>query len=184
MKKRKGVIKVCKACSCEYYVPQYRATTSSFCSLRCQNHTQYTHPTFICYTCKKQFSDSPCRSKRKFCSVECRLELTRSIKESRRDQRMKVRLKYPNRYRHDIKSILKSIGIVSCQICGYNEYPFCLEAHHKDKNPNNNDITNITLLCVICHRKLHNSCLSDAELLLVNREGSEQEKSKSDSKDK
>ena len=42
-----------------------------------------------------------------------------------------------------------------CQICNYDEYDFCLDVHHIDNDPTNNEIDNIAVLCCICHRKLH-----------------------------
>lgn len=41
-----------------------------------------------------------------------------------------------------------------CSVCGYNEDIRLLEIHHKDKNRNNNDITNLIILCPLCHRKI------------------------------
>ena len=42
-----------------------------------------------------------------------------------------------------------------CEKFGYDEYDFCLDIHHIDMNENNNDISNLAVLCVICHKKLH-----------------------------
>ena len=40
----------------------------------------------------------------------------------------------------------------SCELCGKNGYT---EVHHKDKNPLNNDPSNLMRLCKSCHRKQH-----------------------------
>jgi len=40
-----------------------------------------------------------------------------------------------------------------CDVCcGW----ISLQVHHKDKNTNNNDITNLQILCEECHNKIHN----------------------------
>ena len=39
-----------------------------------------------------------------------------------------------------------------CETCGSTEY---LEVHHRDRNRENNRLTNLQLLCRSCHRNLH-----------------------------
>lgn len=39
-----------------------------------------------------------------------------------------------------------------CSICGAKEG---LHIHHKDKNPANNKISNLIVLCGVCHKKIH-----------------------------
>lgn len=41
-----------------------------------------------------------------------------------------------------------------CMVCGWNEDPRLLEAHHIDSNRENNSNDNLCLLCPICHRKI------------------------------
>lgn len=41
-----------------------------------------------------------------------------------------------------------------CCVCGYNEEIGILEVHHKDGNRENNDISNLCILCPNCHRKI------------------------------
>lgn len=41
-----------------------------------------------------------------------------------------------------------------CAICGWDEDKDVLEVHHIDENRDNNDISNLIILCPICHRKL------------------------------
>lgn len=42
-----------------------------------------------------------------------------------------------------------------CSICGYNRLIEVLEVHHKDNNHNNNDLSNLTILCPTCHVEQH-----------------------------
>lgn len=39
-----------------------------------------------------------------------------------------------------------------CSVCGRTEG---LHIHHKDENPSNNRINNLTVLCGVCHKKIH-----------------------------
>ena len=41
-----------------------------------------------------------------------------------------------------------------CCICGWDEDERILEVHHLDENRNHNDISNLRILCPICHKKL------------------------------
>lgn len=41
-----------------------------------------------------------------------------------------------------------------CVICGWNEDEDILEVHHIDENRENNLLSNLLILCPICHRKL------------------------------
>ena len=41
-----------------------------------------------------------------------------------------------------------------CAICKWDEDKDVLEVHHIDENRDNNDISNLIILCPICHRKL------------------------------
>ena len=41
-----------------------------------------------------------------------------------------------------------------CFICGWNEDQSILEVHHIDENHSNNEISNLLILCPICHRKI------------------------------
>ena len=41
-----------------------------------------------------------------------------------------------------------------CAICGYEDEEDVLEVHHIDSNRKNNNISNLIILCPICHKKL------------------------------
>lgn len=158
-KKRNGQTIKCVACDKEFYVPSYRAKTAKFCSLNCQNHKQYEikRLRFFCFSCKKEVEDSPSRigARRKFCSIECKNTNKMSDKERRAKQKILVIRKRGTSTSRSLRKYIFSIKPKSCEKCGYDEYDFCLDLHHIDKNPNNNLIENISVLCCICHRKLH-----------------------------
>ena len=41
-----------------------------------------------------------------------------------------------------------------CAVCGYAEDADLLEVHHIDENRSNNKLSNLIILCPLCHRKL------------------------------
>ena len=68
-----------------------------------------------------------------------------------------------NRHKNDLKKSLDSTAYRrnafekyehKCAICGYYDMIENLEVHHIDENHNNNDISNLIILCPICHKKL------------------------------
>lgn len=41
-----------------------------------------------------------------------------------------------------------------CNVCGWDEDPDILEVHHIDENREHNELSNLVILCPICHRKI------------------------------
>jgi len=161
-KKRNGESKICVICEKEFYVPCYRIATAKFCSLDCQNHRQYERYVFKCKSCGIECSDSLSRKyqNKKYCSIECR-DVTRQSERERRQKsnahNVKVRgfnsSRLLRRYVWEFKN-------KKCEVCGYDEYDFCLDIHHIDKDPKNNKLENLIVLCVICHRKHHKGIIN------------------------
>ncbi len=161
MKKRQGSTIKCVACEKDFYVPKYRINTAKFCSIECQNHKQYTRYEFSCEACGNKVITSPSRRnyKTRFCSLKCREHKRMDLKERRAKQKASSRLN-----RNDIgRTLRKDVFLIKnkkCEICGYDEYDFCLDIHHKDKDAKNNHIDNLAVLCCMCHRKLHKGILT------------------------
>ena len=42
-----------------------------------------------------------------------------------------------------------------CEKCGWNKIPDIFEVHHKDRNRQNNELSNLELLCPNCHQSHH-----------------------------
>lgn len=42
-----------------------------------------------------------------------------------------------------------------CERCGWNEVSEVFEVHHKDRNRDNNELSNLELLCPNCHQVHH-----------------------------
>lgn len=49
-----------------------------------------------------------------------------------------------------------------CERCGNWE---AIEVHHIDKNPRNNEISNLLLLCKDCHRAIHKAMRRKSSIL-------------------
>jgi hypothetical protein len=88
-----------------------------------------------------------------------RLDVRKKISESKSGiSRNDLREKYkgcanPN-YRNGLSTSKRIILEVKklCEYCGTNKN---LEIHHKDKNRDNNQLSNLILLCRSCHSKQH-----------------------------
>lgn len=158
MKKREGLIKNCVACKKEFYVPLYRKEIAKFCSKKCQNHAQYDKYKFHCACCGKEVITSPSkrRQRKRFCSMECKTFNSYTEKTRRAQSRAYNKL-FRNR-KISQRTLRRSIFLVKeikCEKCGYMEFDFCLDIHHKDGNCTNNSLENIAILCAFCHRKVH-----------------------------
>lgn len=158
-KKRLGSIIKCKACGKEYYVPKNRELKSKFCSLMCMNHLQYDKTKYTCKGCKKTFDVCESDKKRKFCSLKCRSLAAIDQKERRKRHRAGTIKRRGYIYGKNIKKQLKLTRELYCDYCDYNEYEVCLDIHHVNGNADDNSLSNISVLCAMCHRKLHNGII-------------------------
>lgn len=64
----------------------------------------------------------------------------------------------PSHYKNGIRSYRKiafRLKQEKCERCGYNENIVALIIHHKDKNRENGDISNLEVLCANCHAIEH-----------------------------
>ena len=54
------------------------------------------------------------------------------------------------------RKYMKIRGMIKvCERCGYDDEPRILGVHHKDRNPKNNTLENIEVLCPNCHSLEH-----------------------------
>lgn len=166
--KNTQVEKQCIACGTTFKVRNYRANTAKFCSHFCQNHRQYQvdKKQYTCFGCRKEFTDSPSRIKRKYCSVDCRTATAQTTTERRKNQKIaKIKTRGNNSSRV-LRKFIFSIKKACCELCGYDKRIYGLDLHHIDGNPNNNIATNIAVLCALCHREVHKG---DANYAAENR---------------
>lgn len=92
-------------------------------------------------------------------------------------QRIEFGLKeiQPNHYGNNIESIYTYRKNAfkyyphKCAVCDWNEDEDILEVHHIDENRDHNELSNLIILCPICHRKLssHKYKLIDREQIVL-----------------
>lgn len=165
-----GENKTCKVCGTRFYVPRYRVQTAKFCSKECANHGQYEQKEYVCKYCGRTYKKSKSRWKRSssFCSKRCYNAWLGEKRFSEKEKRQRANFsKMLNRNSNTItrtRQLLKEFFDFECQICGFNEVDYCIDLHHLDENPNNNSVSNLIMLCVICHRKLHQGDIKISKL--------------------
>lgn len=102
-------------------------------------------------------------SKRKWNWSEKGRSARKKWNEKNIDKIYKNLKKYKNETRSRIKAnnIIKNLGLVrECAICGSCEK---VQIHHQDKNPHNNDIRNLTLLCLRHHKLMHRHKIPESD---------------------
>jgi hypothetical protein len=97
---KKGVIKICKTCGEEFYIPQSRKDKANFCSNKCYNiekikrfqliRDQKVKITKNCLVCGKEFSYPSWQGSPQCCSIECRKKANYEIYHSQKDVFCKV----------------------------------------------------------------------------------------------
>jgi hypothetical protein len=109
----------------------------------------------ICDWCGKE-KEKPASHKNKgkhgynFCSRRCKDNAQRlgGIEDIHPPHYGHTKEKYPHRAQFSEEEMI-------CNRCGYNEFISCVDIHHIDFNPDNNDKDNLIPLCSNCHRALH-----------------------------
>lgn len=168
MPSKNGENRFCEVCKKEYYVSAWRLKrgNSRFCGNYCQNFGQYERHKFKCFFCKKECQDSPSRKdKRKFCSRECLiLYVTLKKDDARKRRREAMQRLRAKGYRPNDGPSRRKYALENkeneCMVCGYKEYLSCLDVHHIDNDPSNNLLSNLCILCVMCHRKVHRKIIN------------------------
>ena len=150
--KRTHVKIKCKTCGYEWQISPCSlmpSTTKTYNFIGCPE-CKYTE--CICDECGKKFKRLKSivnKTELHFCSKECgnryKNKLILNTQDSA-DYRRNAFLAYPRK----------------CAVCGWNEDEDILEVHHKDENRNNNHVSNLIILCPICHKylTLHKKTLS------------------------
>ncbi len=139
----------CEICSTEFELISSRLNKAKYCSRKCYYKSQRKKGTvkFNCEHCNKEFLGSPSQvGKRKYCSKNC------TTKEKHKNFN-------PN-FTTVRKSMLRRNLINICNRCEYSEFPVILGVHHKDRNRNNNNISNLEVLCPNCHSLEHRKHIS------------------------
>ena len=87
-----------------------------------------------------------------FCCRECK-DLAQRISSGAQFNAMR-----PSHYKEGAYVDYRSLALMEyenkCAVCGWDEDIDILEVHHIDENRNNNSLSNLIILCPVCHRKL------------------------------
>ena len=136
----------------KYYQRSIREKTPLFCCRECFNSSRNTKKCLICSECSKEFLRRPSEihSDKVFCSKSC----ASTYKNKNRKGEFHPSFKGGS-YRN---KALEYYG-EQCAICG-NCTKEVLEVHHIDKNRDNNELSNLKVLCANCHILVHKNMVS------------------------
>lgn len=174
-----GELKNCIYCNSSTYIPKYRINTFKYCSRKCAALNQRHAIKASCLICNKEFNHISARCKTaKYCSNKCRYQASRKRGKSEyKCPNCNIQFfDYPSRnrifcskkckadatlknFKPTLNTVRKSMRrrnlINECNRCGFNSHPLILGVHHKDRNQNNNNISNLEILCPNCHSIEH-----------------------------
>lgn len=132
---------------------------AKYCSRSCASYGFYKNkpkpkPNVECAWCNKLFYKTASRIKASksglfFCCREHK-DLAQRIDG--------IKAIHPKNYSNG-KSIYRDKAFrnkkAKCEKCGYERHKQCLQVHHIDHNRDNNDISNLQILCLVCHAEHH-----------------------------
>lgn len=151
----------CNHCRKEFFVKmkEVKRGNGKFCSRTCsgarRKGIKLTKPNVKCRYCGIPFYKN---SSKKKCSKHGIFFCTRKCKDL--GQRVKSNIKeiQPPHYKSgesDYKKIAKANKVLKCNRCSYDKIPEILEVHHLDRNRNNNNLSNLEIICPNCHQEDH-----------------------------
>lgn len=145
----------CTICSSQFYAKpsNIKRGWGKYCSNHCQHEAQRIGENVSCETCKKQVYKSKKELKRSksgnyFCSKSCQT-IWRNISNSGINHSNWKNGKSSYRIR-----LLRSKRQKICEKCKISDIRV-LAVHHKDKNRDNNSLSNLIWLCHNCHYLVH-----------------------------
>lgn len=131
----------CRNCSIEFESKPWTNPEKAFCSRKCSvtYHNQFRKITRYCVQCSQELT----KTQKKYCSHRCQHDHRRQTKIDRGEAGHK-----------SIKRYLLDTRGHSCERCKMSEWmgqPITIEMDHVDGNHQNNDFSNLRLLCPNCH---------------------------------
>lgn len=132
-----------------------------YCSIKCsslytnKNKIKKEH-NYKCHVCDTSFYRSKSKANSKsgyrFCSRKCK-EYAQSLNG------LNLKAIQPTHFGKakiiDYRFIAFSLLDNKCNKCNYDKCIGILHVHHKDRNRENNDISNLEILCPTCHEEEH-----------------------------
>lgn len=141
----------CTVCSNEFTttLSNLKRGYGSYCSSDCRYKNK--RETFKCSYCSTEFISMKSRLRKSktnnhFCSNDCKYKAASSLscEYATGPKPKEIGL---STYRNRALIMLKN----ECVRCGYHEHVELLDVDHIDSNRQNNDISNLQILCVMCH---------------------------------
>jgi len=155
----------CNICQKEFYIkPSHlKRGWGKYCSIKCRATAQFRGKDVKCFICLKTVYRSPksltkAKSGKYFCSKSCQTLWRNGIYVGNNSPNWK---NGEHAYRKILKRSSKSLA---CTLCGITDERI-LTAHHMDHNRNNNDLDNLTWLCLNCHHLVHHNKVLKQQLM-------------------
>ncbi len=146
----------CQICKSSFYAKPSHIIKGwgRYCSKSCHNESQKTGKTYACFTCEKAVYRNKkdqvgSKSGKFFCSKSCQtIWRNATVHTGNRHGNW-------NGGGASYRTILIKSGMVQiCKKCHNNDKRI-LAVHHKDKDRQNNDLSNLIWLCHNCHYLVH-----------------------------
>lgn len=146
---RQEITRPCEICKNKFTHISSRSNKAKYCSRICYYESQKLKgkSSFECQHCKKIFIGHACRN-RKYC---CRACVNKADKKFYKASFSTVR-----------KMMLSRGMIKQCNRCGFNDPIKILGVHHIDRNRENNNYSNLEVLCPNCHSIEHSKHINHA----------------------
>jgi hypothetical protein len=165
--RRRGFCKVkCDACGKDFWkAKRFLKSKKQFCSPMCRAEGSCNKIKVKCSCCGKEFGKRPSslinsKSGLYFCSRECKDKAqTLDVGILKIEHYKDGEWAYSRRARVEYGE--------KCAHCGYHEHTEGLEVHHIDGNRKNNKLSNLIVLCALCHRLVTNKVFKVIDRKLV-----------------
>jgi len=145
----------CKICRKRFFVKQWHINRGwgRFCTMTCKNEDQKTGKFIKCEVCNKKTWKKPSvlrqsKSGKFFCGKTCQTVWRNKYYSGPKHAQWKNGIAS---YRRILQANNKP---VVCALCKESDIRV-LQAHHRNKNRNDNTLRNLVWLCINCHRLVH-----------------------------
>lgn len=148
-KKRKAEKIICENCGKEVICRTFTNRVNKYCSIKCFHISQEEKVEVICLDCGKTINKTKSKVKnRNFCNRSCKENFF-----SKENHPLWIGGKFSYRDRAIKKYGLNCKRGDLCPLKNINLPRYMFEVDHIDGNRDNNNIENLQILCIYCHRE-------------------------------